>query len=119
MKREISLLKHSGEIIGEGKRMSRPRNDWYGSVKGFIMRYYAKGERSTEIKEKIIDNCNIVLRETEQMEQGRDRIKAIDKILLSKTHTIDGVAIEQNYSRRTVQRWISDFICEVGRRSGF
>lgn len=99
--------------------MSRPRYDWYGSVKGFIMRYYQKGDSSTEMKRKIIKNCNDVLQETEQMDQGNDRIKAINMILLSKTHTIDGVSLELHYSRRTVQRWISKYVEEVGKRSGF
>ena len=98
--------------------MGRSRNDWYGSVKGFIMRYYHR-KRETEIQIRICDNIDNVLRETEQMEHGQDRIKAIRMILLEKTHTIDGVAIELHYGRRTVQRWISEFVREVGKRSGF
>lgn len=98
--------------------MGRSRNDWYGSVKGVIMRYYHR-KRETEIQIRICDNIDNVLRETEQMEHGQDRIKAVNMILLNKTHTIDGVAIELHYGRRTIQRWISDFVKEVGKRSGF
>jgi hypothetical protein len=104
----------------EGVRdLGKFKNDWYGSVKGFIMRYYAKGDESTEIRKKIIENCNIVLLETEQMEHGDDQIKAIKMVLIEKTHTVNGVALELHYGSRTVQRWVSRFIEQVGERSGF
>ena len=99
--------------------MGKFKNDWYGSVKKFIMIYYPKGDESTEIRKKIIENCNIVLLEMAKNEHGKDQIKAIKMVLIDKTHTVDGVALELHYGSRTVQRWVSRFIEQVGERSGF
>jgi hypothetical protein len=121
MKQGKCLLKDLGVITLEngGIEVSRTRYEWYGSVKGFIMKYYKEGSTNTEIKKRIIENCNCVISEIAQKENGYDMIKAVQMVLLEKTHTIDGVVIVLNYSRRTIQSWISYFVYEVGRRSGF
>lgn len=98
--------------------MGKSRNDWYGSVKGFIMRYY-RIKKETEMQKRICDSVDVVLKDTRNMDNGSERIKAIEMILIDKTHTIDGVVLELHYSRRTVQSWISDFVKKVGVKSGF
>ncbi len=53
------------------------------------------------------------------LENGKDQIEGIGLVLFKKTHTVEGAALELNYSPRTVQRWVIAFIKTVGKNVGF
>lgn len=99
--------------------MSRPRYYWYGSVKKMISRYTILAQESSlqsAIFQKAID---ISLEETKKLPNGEERVKAIEIILIKQTKTAEGVALEMNYSWRTIQNWITSFVNMVGRNAGF
>lgn len=54
-----------------------------------------------------------------QLPDGDLRLKIVQMVYFDKTHTIDGAAEKVYTSTRTVQRWLSNFICTVGKYAGF
>lgn len=59
------------------------------------------------------------LEETKKLPNGEERLKAIDVVLIKKTKTAEGAALDMHYSWRTVQNWITSFVNLVGRNAGF
>lgn len=59
------------------------------------------------------------MEEIKKLPDGDCRAKAVDMILLKRTHTTTGTENELNYSWRTIQNWIRDFIYRVGKKVGF
>lgn len=99
--------------------MSRPKYYWNGIVKKMIMQY-PELQNDTSTQAAIYKNAiDTALEETKQLPDGELRIKAIQKVYLDKTMTIEGVAIELNYSFRTMQRWLNSFVNLVGKKAGF
>lgn len=99
--------------------MSRPRHYWYGSIKKMIMLSdTVKGERTLQAT-IFMHALEDALEETAKLPNGELRLKAVDEILIKKTKTYDGVALEVNYERKTVQNWITSFINLVGKKAGF
>lgn len=99
--------------------MGRPRYYWYGTVKKLIMKYpQISKEKSTQagIFKNAIDKS---FDDTLKLPNGPERVKAIQIILIKQTKTVDGVAMDMNYSWRTVQNWITSFVNMVGRNAGF
>lgn len=101
--------------------MGKPRykHYWYGCSQTMIRRYPdLKNEKGIQpaIWFKAIENA---LEDTAGLEDGGDRVKTIRMINFQKTHTIDGAALEVGVSRRTVQRWNSEFVNLVGKNAGF
>lgn len=98
--------------------MSKPRYFWYGGVRSSIQHY---GELSTAGKEgqeykTAIDKA---FKDIEEKPEAAAIKYAIEAVLIKQTHTIEGAAMVTYYSRRTVQRWINDFIYRVGRYKGY
>lgn len=99
--------------------MSTPRYWWYGSVLRACKKYPAiKNENSfqSDLFTRAIEDA---LDSIAKGENGEAKVEAMRKLYFSKTHTIDGVALSEHYSRRTVQRWASDFVNLVGENAGF
>ena len=65
------------------------------------------------------DAIERALQDTANMTDGESRLQVIKLIHFDKTDTIDGAALKVHASRRTVQRWNSEFINMVGRYAGF
>lgn len=59
------------------------------------------------------------IRETENMQDGPDRIRAVELLYIKKTKTKEGVADELHVSTRTVDRWASAFINRLGHNMGY
>lgn len=80
-----------------------------------IMRYpEIKSEDTVQAKAytKAIEDA---LAYTLSLENGKDKIEGISLVLIKKTHTVEGAALELNYSPRTVQRWVIAFVKTVGK----
>lgn len=99
--------------------MGRPRYYWYGIVRQMVMASSkVKNERS--MQSAIFTNAmNDAIDETLKLPNGELRIKAVDEVLIRKTKTIEGVAQEVHYERRTVQGWINSFVNLVGKKAGY
>lgn len=96
-----------------------PRHWWYTDVKRAVMhlpKYREKNEPEYMRYKEAISNA---LKDVEQMANAAERLQAIDDILFKQTKTIDGVAMDMNYSRRIIQYWINDFINLVGSYKGY
>lgn len=99
--------------------MGRPKNYWYGIVRQMVRRYpqlMMEQNIQSGIFCKAIEKT---IEETAKLPNGNDRLKVVDVVLFTKTKTVEGVAIDVNYSERTVQSWINSFINAVGRNAGF
>lgn len=99
--------------------MGRPRYYWYNSVKKIIMQYPRLKDDASKQAVQYVEAIEIAIADTKKLENGNERMTAIDDILFKKTRTIDGVAIKLNYHWRTIQNWITDFIKLVGKKVGF
>lgn len=99
--------------------MSRPKYWWYSNVKRAIMN--ADRYKNSEVPEQLhyILAIEKAKGDVAEMEDGAYRLKAIDDVLIKHYKTIDGAAFELHYSRRTIQRWLNDFIYKVGKYKGF
>lgn len=99
--------------------MSRPRFYWYGIVKKMVMRYPGLKAEESEMAVLYTAAIEKAIRETESLDNGECRMQAIELVLFKKTHTIDGAAMEVNYSAPSIIKWINKFINEVGRNVGY
>lgn len=99
--------------------MSKPRHYWYGSVRKMIMSSKEiESERTfqaTMFKNALED----AFEETRKLPNGDLRIKAVEDILIKKTKTYDGVALELYYDKRTIQSWVNSFVNLVGKKAGY
>lgn len=99
--------------------MSRPTYYWHGMVKRMIMRYPKLKEEKSIQSGIFVKAIEKAIRETEKLNNGDCRLKAVQMVCFDKTMTVDGVAEELHYSWRTVQNWMNDYIKRVGKNAGF
>jgi len=96
--------------------MSRPKKDCYGYMMMRIKKYPAIKEEKGLIP---MLQWNAIEKELEKIKDDEPRMKAVQMVLIRKTHTIEGAAQVLHYSYWTVQKWISRFVNEVAKNSGF
>lgn len=99
--------------------MSRPRNYWFGIVKREITTPASQKNKNSNNTKRYNKAIKLALEQTEALDRGPDRVKAIELILINQTHTYTGASLELHYSERLIQRWISDFIYLVGKKVGY
>lgn len=56
----------------------------------------------------------LAIERTRQRPNGEYRMKAIDMVLLKGTHNIDGAAMNMHFSSRTVRKWHTQFLWDIG-----
>lgn len=87
--------------------MSGPTG-WWGYAKSMARSYpNNKFENENIAVKKAIER-------TKERPNGERRIQAIDMVLFKGTHTIDGAAMVVNFSGRTVRKWHTQFIWDIG-----
>ena len=59
------------------------------------------------------------MEETSRMPDGLLRLRVIGLVYMAKSHSLDGAAMKVHASRRTVQRWIDDFMRRVAVHSAY
>lgn len=92
---------------------------WYPNVLNMIKRYPGiKNEDTIQacIFTRAIERS---IEDTLKLEYGDNRIKAIDMMCFRGTHSSEGVALELNFSSRTIQRWKRDFVYAVAKYAGY
>lgn len=57
--------------------------------------------------------------ETIKLSFGDLRLRAVELVLIKRTHTYAGAALEVHASEATVQRWCVAFVEIVARHAGF
>lgn len=68
--------------------------------------------------QKELDAVSAAIRATENLPNGKDRIKLIELVFWRRSHTLQGAAIKLHVSERTARRWHTDFIKTVARCYG-
>lgn len=96
-----------------------PHHWWYTDVKRAIMHLPKYKDKTEPEYVRYKEAISEALKDVENNKNAAERLQAIDEILFKQTKTIDGVAMDMNYSRNTVQYWINDFINSVGFYKGY
>lgn len=99
--------------------MSKPRHYWYGNIRRMIMNVpEVLSERTLQatIFQRAYEDA---IEETKKLPNGELRIKAVNDVLIKRTKTMEGVALEIHYDYRTVQNWINSFVNLVGKKAGY
>ena len=96
----------------------KPKNYWYGIVKKQIGISKAEGKGSLQslIIENAITEAN---RETKKLPNGDLRLQAVKGILIDRTSNYEGMALQVNYSERTIRKWINSYVNLVGKKAGY
>ncbi len=85
-----------------------------------MIQEYSRIKKDKSSQAKIFTNAiEKALNDTEQMPNGRLRIRAVDLVYLKKTHTIDGASQKLYVSRSTLKRYLYDFVELVAKYAGF
>lgn len=99
--------------------MSKPRYSWWGYIKAVIRRYPSLRDAEVSgvaLREK--EAVRAAVETTERLENGSDRLMVIDMVFWSRTHTLEGAAMQVHVSERTARRWHTEFITLVGKCRG-
>lgn len=99
--------------------MSRPRYWWYGDVKRWIMRYPKLKDEKSNMAKRYVKAIEKAMSDLQETEDADLKLKSIELVLIKKTHTVDGVADIIYCSPAKIQRWISKFVYDVGRKAGY
>lgn len=126
--------------------MSKPRYKWWGYVKWVIRDYPAKCEELNSMRTQNTTTSfdpqphgtsvnrtteNVATREFTGQKQkeyeavrsaiqetDRERMRMVDAVFLSKTHTLAGAAMLCHVSEITAVRWHGDFVRLVAKNMG-
>lgn len=100
-------------------KRQRYKHYWFGNVVNMVKRYPAiknEGSIQSALFTMAIEKT---LKEIEGKKDAESILELVDLLYFSKTCTMDGAALKLNISRRTAQRWSSDFIYSVGKNAGY
>ena len=104
---------------GERQILSKTRYRWWGYVKNIIRNYPAlegKCCHGNDQNERMA--VQRAIEQTAQMENGLERMKVIDLVFFSRTHTLEGAAMMVPCSYDTAQKYHAQFIKAVARNMG-
>ena len=87
--------------------MSKPRYSWWSYVKSMIRRY---PDRDNDDE---LAAVRAAIEQTERMCGGFDRLKVVEMVLIKKTHTLTGAALQIPCGYETAKRWQQQFIRTV------
>lgn len=99
--------------------MSKPRYSWWGYIKAVIRRYPSLTDAEVSgvaLREK--EAVRAAVEATERLDNGADRLMVVDLVFWSRTHTLEGAAMQVHVSERTARRWHTEFIMLVGKYRG-
>lgn len=102
--------------------MSKIKFDWWAYVKSMIRRYKDRAKRYPNlgrVEMREFDAVTEAIRKTEQLPDGKWRLKLIEKLYWSNSRrNIAGAAMELYISERTAIRWSVDFTYLVAEAFG-
>lgn len=99
--------------------MSRPKNYWYGIASKMAKRYPEMNENKSFQEQLFKMAIDQTMQEIRSMRDGDERISAIEAVCIYQTDSVCSIAKKMHYGERTIQRWISAFINEIGNKAGF
>lgn len=96
--------------------MSRPRYIFYNGLKKLILIGYYKTD--TQQAHNIYNAMQTVNAITQSLEDGSDRMRAIEQILIDNK-SYKEVALALNQPESVIKLWVSQYINLVGIKAGF
>ena len=85
-----------------------------------MIQEYSRLKKDTSKQAEIFrEAIERAINETEQLPDGKLRIRAVQLVYLKKTHTMEGAAMKIYVSRSTVRNWLYDFVDLVALYAGF
>lgn len=103
MQTQSCTANYSGSVRGSEAQ----RNTENTALRGF------SGQREREFS-----GVEQAIEETRRMKNGAERLKLIDLVFFSKTHTLSGAALACYVGERTALEWHGDFIRCVAKHMG-
>lgn len=94
--------------------MSKPRYGWWGYIKAVIRRYPSLMDAEVSgiaLREK--EAVQAAVDATERLENGKDRLMVVDLVFWSRTHTLEGAAMQVPCSYEAAKRYQQRFIKQV------
>ena len=67
----------------------------------------------TPYEESVISAVEFMMRMQSAYPNGQERMRMIKLVYFQRTHTLEGAAMECNYSDRTVKRWNTEILTAV------
>lgn len=99
--------------------MSKPRYSWWGYIKAVIRQYPSLMDAEVSgVAKREKEAVRAAVEATEQLDNGADRLMVVDLVFWSRTHTLEGAAMQVHVSERTARRWHTEFIMLVGKYRG-
>ena len=89
--------------------MSRPRYQWWGYAKSMIRRYPDK------VTPEEYRAVQAAIQETQLLRNGDVRMDIVEKVLMRRSHSIQGAALKNFISESTAKGYHIDFIRLVGK----
>lgn len=100
-------------------KMGKSKFDYYGVVKKLIMISANHCVGDSEQIDRIKKSMGEVNEEISKQYYGPEILKAVDMILLRKTKSIEGAALELHHCENTVKLWINSYVYKVAKKAGF
>lgn len=98
--------------------MSKPKHYWYGIVKKMIMTKEIR-EGNTKQGHIIQKAMHKATQETLKLNNGRERMQAVEAILIKQTDSYESYALKASYDRYTIVKWVNSYINMVGSHAGY
>lgn len=100
--------------------MSNPKHDWYGHAVKQVKKYPDKLIAENTAQSALwMYAINKAIKQTEGMDNGEDRMKAVQLVYFEDRYTIAGAANKLGYAEMTIRRWLSAFSNLAGKYAGY
>lgn len=98
--------------------MSKPRNYWYSIARQMAQRYK---KLDCSIKQEQLYKTAIeqALEEVAKKADATERLEVIRTVIFNANMNCSGAAMRVHVSECTAQRWMNDFINQVGINAGY
>lgn len=102
------------------RTMSNPKHDWYGHAVKQVKKYPDKLIAENTAQSALwMYAINKAKKQTEGMDNGMDRMKAVQLVYFEDRYTIAGAADKLGYAEMTIRRWLSAFVNLAGKYAGY
>lgn len=100
--------------------MSNPKHDWYGHAVKQVKKYPDKLIAENTAQSALwMYAINKAIKQTEGMDNGLDRMKAVQLVYFEDRYTIAGAVDKLGYAEMTIRRWLSAFANLAGKYAGY
>lgn len=98
--------------------MSQPKSFWYIVAVKVIQNYNVIKNSEVKHEKQWADAIEKALVTAGNKDNGKYRLKAIDMVLIRRTHTESGAGGVLHYSQRSIKYFINEFVNDVIKNVG-